>query len=483
VNASTFGRTFRVAILSISVSLLSGLSGACVDESQVFESREFFPDDPEPAAGGMLGYLLETPNRPVCANCHATPSNDWVATKHAKAWDGLQASGSSQAFCENCHTVSQLGNAATEDVGWPATMDARYHDVQCESCHGQGETHVADPTATQPLPSLAVSPDATNGCGECHTGTHHPQVDEWFLSPHAQVVGFAASRTECAPCHRGQGTLDSWGVKGDYVEKDSEDPLPVVCGVCHDPHSNEHEGQLRFPVLNTSIEEHLCARCHDRRSSPDPNDTHGLAPHSPESALLVGQAGWLPPGADFNPGDIIGTHGTGRNAGLCATCHVVSETVTDTTSGGFVFQSTGHLFRPIPCVDENGVPLPFENDCPLTTEARSFKGCTVSGCHGSEESALRALERGVEKVQPRADSLLVLLTIVDPNLDAPGGEIDPTNTTFNVAEGSYFNYELAVFGNEDFGTNSVIGSTVHNPFLMEQLLDASIDAVLDTYFP
>jgi len=470
---------FRVAVLSIGISILAG---ACVDENQVFESREFFPDDPQPAAGGMLGYLIETPTRPVCANCHATPSNDWAETKHASAWEGLQASGSAQAFCENCHTVSQLGNAATENVGWAATMEDRYHDVQCESCHGQGETHVAEPTATQPLPSLAIVMDGTNGCGECHTGTHHPQVEEWFLSPHSQVVGFAADRTECAPCHRGQGTLDAWGVKGDYIEKNSEEPLPVVCGVCHDPHSNEHVGQLRFPVWNTSLEEHLCARCHDRGATPNPNSSHGLKPHSPETGLLGGVAGWYPPGADFGPGQIFGTHGSVGNEGLCATCHVVSETIVDPEAGDFVFQSTGHLFRAIPCTNAQGIPIP-DNDCPVTTEARSFKGCTVSGCHGSEESALSALERGVAKVMPLADSLLVLLTIVDPNLDGPGGEIDPATTTFNVAEGSFFNYELAVFGNEDFGTNSVLGSTTHNSFLMTELLDASITAVLDTYFP
>jgi hypothetical protein len=70
---------------------------------------------------------------------------------------------------------------------------------------------------------------------------------------------------------------------------------------------------------------------------------------------------------------------------------------------------------------------------------------------------------------------------VDPNLDEPGGEIDATNPTFTVAEGAFFNMELAEFGSAAFGTDTVLGSTTHNPFLMESLLITSIEAVEDEY--
>ncbi len=83
--------------------------------------------------------------------------------------------------------------------------------------------------------------------------------------------GFAAAREECAACHRGQATLIAWGENDDYVEKFSSEPLPVVCGVCHDPHGETaFEHQLRFPVNTNSIEIHLCSKCHNRRPIPDP---------------------------------------------------------------------------------------------------------------------------------------------------------------------------------------------------------------------
>jgi hypothetical protein len=55
------------------------------------------------------------------------------------------------------------------------------------------------------------------------------------------------------------------------------------------------------------------------------------------------------------------------------------------------------------------------------------------------------------------------------------GEIDATDPTFTVAEGAWFNWNLA-----NFGGNSVSSST-HNPFLTEALLVATIQAMTDQY--
>jgi predicted CXXCH cytochrome family protein len=465
----SFWRTASLALVALPVMFLAG----CVDEDTVFNDGPFSDDAPA-SAGGFLGYLQGQAGEPTCAQCHAAPQSQWTGTAHAHAWEGLQSSDHANESCEDCHTVSELGNAATESVGWTATGDKRYLDVQCESCHGAGESHVLSPENIKPLPSLAVDTLLTNGCGECHTDDHHPFVEQWELSKHSEVVGFAASRVECAGCHRGQGTLLAWGVRSDYVEKDSEQPLAVVCGVCHDPHDATFEGQLRFPVNTPDVTLHLCARCHNRRSNPDPSSSHGLEPHSPETELLVGEAGWIPPGSGLALGTVVPTHGSASNEKLCATCHLAMFRVTDELTGDFVFQAVGHTFQAIPCLDEAGIPT-GEHDCPLTTEARTFAACVDSGCHSSEEGAAAILNLRGGASEGFAEDLLTLLLEVDPNLDDPGGEIDAGVATFTVAEGAFFNYNLAMHGGD------VHGSATHNGPWIRSLLLASIAAVEDEY--
>jgi hypothetical protein len=294
------------------------------------------------------------------------------------------------------------------------------------------------------------------------------------MSAHATVVAYPAGREDCAGCHRGQNVLEAWGEDANYLEKDAAEHLPITCGVCHDPHERRYESQLRFPVDTRSPELHLCARCHNRRTEPDPGSSQGLRPHAPETALLLGDAGWFPPGGIFSPGQIIASHGSEGNAKLCATCHVSKFTVNDGETGAFVFSSTGHLFTAVPCVDGQGIPIPAGN-CGYTVAERAFNSCATSGCHATPVAAASALTVAKLRIEMWAADLLASLTIVDPGLDVAGGEIDPRDPTFTVAEGAYFNYNLAMHG------GGVTGATAHNPFLTEALLLASITAVFDEY--
>jgi len=458
------------------------LSAGCTDTDSVFVERPFF-DDPPAASAGFLGYGTEQDQAAkltVCGNCHVGMQGEWEETAHADAWATLEASGHAQPFCEGCHSVGELGNDVEGDAGWAATGDTRYHDVQCENCHGPGETHVANPDASQPTASLTVDLAAGVGCAECHSGVHHPFAEEWSQSGHATVITSAAGRAECAGCHRGQGALEAWGVNADYVERDAAEHLPINCGVCHDPHDATNAGQLRFPVETTSYEQHLCAKCHNRRTSPDPTSSHGLAPHAPEADLLQGVAGWYPPDAPIDEGQIRASHGSDRNPALCATCHVARFEVTDEETGEFVFQSTGHLFIAIPCVDGQGIPV--GGDCAFTVQARAFAGCADAQCH-DETGAASALATAQLEIVSRANDLMDQLLQVDPGLEAAGGEIDGSNPVFTVAEGALFNYNLAVFpsGASPATAEAVSGSAVHNPFLIRALLVASIDAVRDEY--
>ncbi len=453
---------FRAVALPAAVGALFALT-SCVDEKIVFRDRELF-EDPPSVAGDFLGYSDHDAKLTVCGNCHVDHQKRWSGSAHAGAWADLQASGGAQQFCESCHTVSQLGNAASGDVGYAASRDARYEDVQCESCHNAGLAHVTNPEATQPLAPLSVGVDATEGCGECHQGTHHPFVEEWSNSAHSTVNDFPARQPACQGCHTGEGALKAWGVNTNYLEKDEvEQPgehLAIVCAVCHDPHGSDNEAQLRFPVDAPSVEQNLCMKCHQRRGSPDPTTFRG--PHSPEGPTLLGVAGWWPPNLDFPGNAIVATHGSEANPDLCASCHVNRLTVTDPSTGDFVFQATGHLFQATPCLDEQGIPT-AQTDCP--DARRSFEACADSGCHGSGDVARTLMTTAEHRIDDLVNELQGLIDQIPP------GEFDESDSRFTVAEGARFNKLLALSP----------GSVVHNPFLIEALLTASIKEVERTY--
>lgn len=443
--------------------------GACTDEKIVYRDRELFgPVDD--AAQGFVGYTDAEDKLTVCGNCHVGPQSEWEGTAHADAWVTLQSSGHGQDFCEACHTVNALGNPGEGDAGYVAVDDARYHDVQCESCHGAGLPHIQNPGATQPMAPLAVGLDMASGCGECHQGAHHPFVEEWSESGHGVVNAYPAGRSACAGCHEAKAVLAGWGVDTEYLEKGSSEHLPIVCGVCHDPHSDTHEGQLRYAVDAPNEDENLCMKCHHKRGTPDPTTWRG--PHSPEGPVLLGYAGWWPPNLGAEGGAIVATHGSEANPKLCAGCHVNSYEVTDPLTGEFVVNTTGHLFAATPCTDAQGVPQ--AGDCAPTE--RTFRTCTDAGCHGSEAVARSIMFTAEQRLENLADEVVRLLDQVQPGwqtcrTQSAGCGPFKSDGVYTTAEGAAFNHELALYN----------GSAVHNPFLMEALLLSTIRQLKTDY--
>jgi predicted CXXCH cytochrome family protein len=236
--------------------------------------------------------------------------------------------------------------------------------------------------------------------------------------------------------------------------------LAITCGVCHDPHAADNAGQLRFAVDVPNEEQNLCMKCHHKRGTPD-LASQNRGPHSPEGPVLLGYGGWWPPNLQFlEQGDtalIVATHGSTRNPKLCAGCHVNAFAATDPASGTEVF-STGHLFLATPCLVD-GVPVP--GDCP--TDQRTFETCTE--CHGSEAVARSLQQVALLRLTNLADELGLLIDQI------PAAEFDANDGRYSTGEGAKFNHQLALFP----------GSEVHNPFLVEALLIASINQVEEDY--
>jgi predicted CXXCH cytochrome family protein len=466
--------------LSAAITLFVGtiaLNG-CVDERIVFRDRPIF-EEPIAAAAGFLGYSNVSEKMTTCGNCHIGQQARWKGTAHASAWASLTAAQAAQPNCAPCHSVNSLGNTVAGQVGgYLGDPRARYQDVQCESCHGPGLPHVMNPDArgAQPHAPMVVGVGLEAGCGQCHSGAHQPFVEEWERSGHAMVRASPAANPSCQECHTGENALQAWGIRANYLGKDSllssnTATMPITCGVCHDPHDASIPGQLRFSITAPSEEANLCIKCHHKRGNPDPATFRG--PHSPQGPLLLGYAGnWFPP-MQF-PDTITATHGSERNPRLCAGCHVNMYEVTDQLTGAFVARSAGHTFEATPCVDAQGLPTAG----PCADNQRSYRTCTDSGCHGSENVA-RSLKTLVEqRITDLNNELDLLLRQLTPNWrqcratgNCPGTEFHGSDGRWTVAEGAAFNYELAI----------QTGSSVHNPILIEVLLRTSIREVRRAY--
>lgn len=484
-------RLARVARALALCTFAVGTVGSCTNEKIVYRERPPF-NTPQDLTNGFLGYYDVAQKQTTCGNCHSDYQAEWQSTKHARATQTLVSATGVTAACYDCHTTNGRGNAlVAASAGYKATAHETYRDVQCESCHGAGLEHVESVgrgnITTRPLAHLAVN--TVGSCKDCHSGSHQPFAEEWAASGHANLSTSRASNPSCYRCHDGRRALASWGVTSNYAERDSATSYqPTTCAVCHDPHGSANPAQLRFSLTSIDPADNLCMRCHLNRA--EPTTTSSTSPHGPQGGVLIGEAGWRPPGFAYDSSRIFGTHATERNPKLCAGCHVGRYQINDRVSGAFLVQATGHLMRPIPCVDSTGAPT-GNKTCAYTTTARLFTTCAASGCHSSTTVAANLFSTVRARMKFLTDQLWIDSNGSNSMQAAPTDagllptvrasqptEWSSTDNIITPAEGAEFNARLCGEFNQSNADNS---KGVHNPFLCEQLLIATIQYIRTYY--
>jgi len=168
-----------------SVRQLAGLYRALVRE------RGYLHDAPRVARPGPR-YVGSS----ACAACHAAIYTDWKRSPHAVALETLQEVDHHwDPACAGCHVV---GWSRDREGGWArARSGFRSPDktpflggVGCESCHGPGSAHAADPSDRS-----LFAPGGPNqrqmgkaGCMTCHDASNSHGFEAAYASTHAPAV-------------------------------------------------------------------------------------------------------------------------------------------------------------------------------------------------------------------------------------------------------------------------------------------------------
>ncbi|MCU0681472.1 MAG: cytochrome c family protein [Polyangiaceae bacterium] len=142
---------------------------------------------PPPPESGQRYVGVET-----CATCHAGARDVWQGTAHSHAYATLSRQFKEYNLdCVSCHVTGY-----ERPGGSTVTENAALQNVQCESCHGPGSLHAADPSKKG---AIVAQPDPQG----CVSGCHH--------SPH--VEGFDPVAVMHKVLGPGHGNPDHWPPK------------------------------------------------------------------------------------------------------------------------------------------------------------------------------------------------------------------------------------------------------------------------------
>lgn len=457
------------------IAFLAGLGLLVLSLGQSGMECPFFmptPPDTQPTTGnsGLTGPFVGSTR---CMQCHSSIHADWSQTLHAKAFETLEAIGQDDnPVCVRCHVVglNSVGGFSSRAL----TNDLA--GVGCEACHGPGRAHVENVQDASLRPPKNISSAV---CGACHTGSHHPNYDEWLTSGHAMVTegpsnSFAGGTNlnNCGKCHSGdffyQAIISGETVLDNALENvKRSNQNGVTCAVCHNPHTRTgnaageiedgRDYQLRYPEVafptptNTidattnSARFNICGQCHHGRGRTWRDNARGPH-HSVQANVYTGEMA-MPdddgPVVPLAPSRLAKHYEAEQQ---CATCHMYRKDFDSDQAPAIA----GHSFQV------------------------SFEGCVASGCHTSGESIQNRAGTYKAEIQARLDAIVARLEALHPNNGwnytsegGPGGG-GQAALSENVRKVRFLHAYILADGS--YG--------IHNPPYVEGMLDAA-EALLD----
>lgn len=204
------------------------------------------------------------------------------------------------ATCATCHEEEAQRFASGPHGQAMADVTGEVLARACEGCHGPGQAHAAEPSASNIRRLAAGSPEVGQACGSCHQGREadletrspgHGRAGVSCLSCHlsghqpaaAEHLLLAPEPTLCGRCHPRERS--EFFLPFAHRQGRTE---PMVCTACHGVHQSqanamglpadpgkrcvschaETAGPFAFP--HPPVEAAGCTRCHQAHGSPNP---------------------------------------------------------------------------------------------------------------------------------------------------------------------------------------------------------------------
>lgn len=177
--------------------------------------------------------------------------------------------------CLECHNKAPVNQILHRAHGQKGDSRTPFANDGCETCHGSGSEHAANPSVAVPVmfgeKSATPAAQQNEVCLTCHQGGVRIN---WQASTHA-----AADRT-CNGCHDVHAAKDRVQARASQPDvcfgchkqqradstKRSHHPIQegkVICSDCHNPHGSFGPSQLKQNTVNDT-----CFQCHAEKRGP-----------------------------------------------------------------------------------------------------------------------------------------------------------------------------------------------------------------------